>query len=67
MHVAGNTGGLRPLTNAELEDVSGGVTPLVVVPAVVTWCIASAIGWGDPPIGMSGEQAVQAAGLGHLL
>jgi hypothetical protein len=64
MYNAENTSDIRPLTDAELENVSGG-HPAVVVAAAVF--LAWAIGTDQPPLGATKEQMAGALGVGYLL
>jgi lactobin A/cerein 7B family class IIb bacteriocin len=63
-----NTDNVRSLTDAELDDVSGGVVPLAVGVAVAVgaWT-AIAIGWSDIPFGKTKADAAAALGMSHLL
>jgi hypothetical protein len=64
MRNAENTSDIRPLTGAELENVSGG-HPAVVVAAAVF--LAWAIGTDQPPLGATKEQMAAALGVEYLL
>src|SRR5262245_18256527 len=62
-----NLATIRSLTDAELDDVSGGIIPVAVgVAAAVGALAVIAIGWGDLPVGMTQQQAAAAMGLSHL-
>jgi hypothetical protein len=64
MYSTEKTFDIRSLTDAELENVSGG-HPAVVVAAAVF--LAWAIGTDQPPLGATKEQMAQALGVEYLL
>jgi hypothetical protein len=64
MYNAENTSDIRPLTDAGLENASGGHPAVVVATAAF---LAWAIGTDQPPLGATKEQMAGPLGLGHLL
>jgi lactobin A/cerein 7B family class IIb bacteriocin len=63
-----NSGNMRSLTDAELDDVSGGVIPLPVAAAAAIGGLAMiAIGWSEIPFGATKQDAAAALGVSHLL
>ena len=65
MRNAENTAGIRSLTDAELEDISGGY--LMSVTAMVgAFCVMAGNAW-DLPLGATKADAAAALGVSHLL
>lgn len=64
MYKAETTSDIRPLTDGELENVSGGHPAVVVAMAVF---LAWAIGTDQPPLGATKEQMAEALGVEYLL
>jgi hypothetical protein len=68
MHNAENTPDIRSLSDAELDDVSGGYAALVVGAAfIIAFGAELAIGFGDLPFGKTKQDAANALGVGYLL
>jgi hypothetical protein len=65
MRNAGNASDIRPLTDAELDDVSGGVLGYVVLGAA--WTAIVIAGWDLPPTPTARADAAAALGASHIL